>query len=616
MKHIHSIHTHSVLLYALLHFLLAFLLLMLTQGLFAWVNRELFPSSTFGETLLLLLGNIHFGLSGTAMVLLPFMLLVSIPLPCRYRKGYLSAAQVCAGIGLFFLLAANIADIPYFQWTLRRTAGDIFSYITHNFEGGLLLGQMIKDFWLFFLIFFLLFGLWVWLQRHIRLLPPRKPSKLYVSLLEGLLIFLLGVTAFRGGWIAQHKPLAPVDASRYAQPGKQALVINTPFSIIRTLGNASGLKPLHYFDDEAVMERIFTPVHVPKGKLSIADSNTNVVILLLESFSEEYMGCINQGGESYTPFLDSLASHCLLLQGRANGKRSIESLPAIFLGIPHLMDEAYITSSFSQNNTLSLPQLLSRHGYTSAFFHGAYNGSMNFDGFCNMIGFDRYYGMDQYPERKDFDGTWGIFDEPFLQFAASELSTLPQPFFSTIYTISSHHPFTIPPQYKGHFKQGEIPILETIGYADNALRHFFQTASRQPWFGHTIFIITADHAAMPLSPYYREHAYNVPMMIYWPGHELVAPPSKLMQHTDIMPTVVDILGLPDTNIAFGHSLFDTLAPFHIAYPGSHYLLERDGHTCTFDGSNFNPAETPVEDQFLLKALLQQYSNRLIENRLR
>jgi len=550
------------------------------------------------------------------MVLLPFMLMLSLPLPFRYGKGYLVATRFVAGIGVVFLLASNIADIPYYRWTLRRTGGDIFAYLTQNFEGDLLIGQMIKDFWPFFLLFFAMLALWICLQRFIRLCPAAKPRKFYLQLLEGILILALTLTSIRGGWITQHKPLAPVDACRYVQPGKQALVINTPFSIIRTVGNSSGLKPLHYFDDDTALEHTFNPIRQPQHINTMADSTTNVVILLLESFSEEYMGCINQGGISYTPFLDSLSSQCLMLQGRANGKRSIESLPAIFLSIPHLMDEAYITSSYSQNSTLSLPQLLARHGYTSAFFHGAYNGSMNFDGFCHMIGFDRYYGMDQYPGKSDFDGTWGIFDEPFLQFSVSEISTLPQPFFTTIYTISSHHPFTIPAQYQGRFPQGETPILETIGYVDHALRRFFQSASRQPWFSNTIFIITADHAAFPLSSYYREHAYNVPMMIYYPGHEIADQPSIIIQHTDIMPTLIDMLGFPDTHVAFGHSLFDTLAPFHIAYPGSYYLMERNGHTFTFDGSNFSPSDVPLQDQLFFKALLQQYSNRLISNQLK
>ena len=595
---LHRIDTQSVLLYFLLQFLLAFLLLLLTQGLFWWVNQGLFLP---GGGWRILLGNLHFGLSGTAYALLPFALMMAIPI----RRRWWDIASRCGlGLGVAFLLAANVADIPYFQWTLRRTAGDIFAYLGQNFDGGLLIGQMLKDFWPYFLLFFLLYALWIVAQLHLRLTPGR--NRWWV----GLILLALNVTCIRGGWILQHKPLAPVDASRYAPAQNQALVLNTPFSILRTLGNTASVKPVHYFEDEE-LEQIFNPIHTnnqqPKTK------NHNVVVLILESFSEEYIGAINQGGRSWTPFLDSLSAHCLLFQGRANGKRSIESLPALFLGIPSLMDEAYITSTFSQNRTLSLPQILARHGYTSAFFHGAYNGSMNFDAFCQQIGFDRYYGMDQYPSREDFDGTWGIFDEPFLRWSATELATLPQPFFATLYTISSHHPYTIPPQHKGRFPKGEIPLLETIGYTDYALRRFFAEAARQPWFDSTLFVITADHAAQPLSDYYRANAYCVPMLLYSPG---LTPERRdqLFQHIDLMPTLLDLLGLPDSCLSFGHSALCGEG-YHVARPGSYYIMERAGEQLTFDGERFAPEEGPEENRRFLKALLQQYNNRMIENRL-
>lgn len=616
----YRIETQSILLFAVWHFALAFLLLLLTQGVFAWVNRDFFTPSPFGR---LLLGNLHFGLSGTAYAMAPFVVLLCIPIRKRW---WTAVCRTFSGLGTTYLLVANIADTPYYQWVLRRTAGDIFSYMGENFDGSLLIGQILKDFWPFFLLFFVLMGVWYLVQRIIVFHPAQNQEDDSCShrgrrLLRwagtSLLMLFLCLTAMRGGWLSQHKPLAPVDASRYAPAQNQALVINTPFSILRTLGNITAVQPLHYFEDEE-LEEIFNPVTsgqtsgLPTLQRGEATAPCNVVVLLLESFSEEYIGALNQGGPSYTPFLDSLSSHCLCFQGRANGKRSIESLPALFLGIPALMDEAYITSTFSQNRTLSLPQILARHGYTSAFFHGAYNGSMNFDAFCQQIGFHHYYGMDQYPDSKDFDGMWGIFDEPFLQWSARELTTLPRPFFATLYTISSHHPYTIPPQHVGRFPKGKIPLLETVAYTDYALRLFFQEAARQPWFDNTLFIITADHAAQPLSDYYREHAYCVPMMLYGPVE--AGRSESLFQHIDLMPTLLDLLGLPDSCLSFGHSALRDEG-YHVARPGNYYQLERQGRTLTYDGQTFTPTDAPEEDRQLLQALLQQFCNRLIENRL-
>ena len=616
MKRRYLIETQNIYGFVAWHFLGVFLLLMLTQLLFALVNHNLFLPSSFGEKMMMLWGNIRFGLSATAMVLAPFAFVMHLPLKWRYAQWYQAVARWLSAIGMGFLLAANIADIPYFQWTLRRTAGDIFSYLSNNFEGGALVGQMLKDFWPYFLLWLVLFDLWVFFVRNLRIVRSEKVHRkgyFWREWAKGILFLALVLTCIRGGWILQHKPLAPVDASRYAKAGNQALVINTPFSIIRTLGNTSSVNKVGYFSDEAELERCFSPV-IPPMPIG-SENRVNVVLLLLESFSEEYMGCINQGGESYTPFLDSLAQHCAVYRGRANGKRSIESLPALFLGIPALMDKPYITSTFSQNRVTSLPQILKQHGYQTAFFHGAYNGSMNFDGFTKMIGFDHYYGMDEYDNPNDFDGTWGIFDEPFLQFGVQQMSAMKAPFFVTLYTISSHHPYPIPEGYKGRFKKGEIPLLETIGYADNALRRFFESASKAPWFMNTVFIITADHSAQPLSDYYRDHAYNVPFFIYYPREDYHGVSDQLFQHIDFAPTLLSFLGMQDTCFSFGHNVLSSPSGYHVVRPGNYYQMEREGKTLVFDGASFSPADAKEEDKRFLQAVIQQYNNRMVENRL-
>ena len=639
MKKNYLIGTHNIISYVALKMALALLLLLVTQAIFAVVNHGLFCVASAQEEarpvaalLSIVVGNLHFGIAGTCMFCAPFVVFYALPLRARWTKGYQAVGRWIYGVPVAVMLAANMIDVPYYQWTLRRMAGDIFGYVGGNFEGGFgdLLGEMVTGFWYYFLIYFALIALMIWLSRNIVLVATRHAtspresesghprSSLLSDILVSLLLLALTLTGVRGGWIWQHKPLAPIDASRYTHPTNAALVVNTPFSIVRTLGNTTGLVRTHYFDSEEALEAVFSPVIPPRGE--VRGSHPNIVLIILESFSEEYMGCICHKGEkseseivSYTPFLDSLAQHSTVYAGRANGKRSIESLPALLLGIPSLMDEAYITSPYSLNHSVSLPQILRRHGYESAFFHGAYNGSMNFDGFAKMVGIDHYYGMDEYGDTKDFDGTWGIFDEPFLQFGVREIGTLRQPFFATVYTISSHHPYTIPPQHVGRCKMGDIPLLETVGYADYALRRFFEAARQTPWFENTLFVITADHAAQPLSDHYRQWAYNVPMILYRPGEEPCDRRTQLFQHIDLMPTLVDMLGLGDTCFSFGHNVGDGRS-YHIAYPGNYHLLEHDGRLVTFDGTKFEGSPTPEEQEFL-KAVIQQYNNRMIDNRL-
>lgn len=630
-------------------FAAAWIVLMLSQGLFAWLNRDLFSIAP-KERWLLVVGNMKFAASAVAFFLWPSV--VTALIVSLIKRGMVWL-RIVYGISMGLMLAANVIDTSYYRWTFRRMTWDIFSYTSSNFEGewGTLLLQFLHDFWPYFLLYFALMTLILWVAQLLRYKAIPFSPRWGWKVVAGLLTVVVLITLQRGGFINQHKPLRVVDASRYASGNNTALVLNSPFSIIRSKGHTGHLQPLTFFDDEAQMEQYFTPKHIPAVLDSIVSigtpSNTgsfitignhnrpNVVLIILESVGEEYVGYLNQGrGPSYAPFLDSLCRQATVVKGMANGKRSIESVPSLLSGIPSLMEEAYITSPYAQNSVVALPQILQQAGYRTSFFHGAYNGSMNFDSYVRGIGIESYYGMDQYNDKQtnpqgvsegDFDGTWGIFDEPFLQFAARTLNTMPSaPFFATLYTISSHHPYTIPPQYQGRFAQGPQPIIEVVGYADMALKQFFATVSTMSWYENTLFIITADHASQPVNDYYKGGAgqYAVPMIFYWPNHTLWLPhasvnsqgtgltSSMLMQHADLYPTLIDLLSLPDTCYAFGHSIFDPQGTFHIAYLGnSTYQLTQSQESVTF---NATQGDIPP----LAQALLQQYTHRLIENKLR
>ena len=63
---------------------------------------------------------------------------------------------------------------------------------------------------------------------------------------------------------------------------------------------------------------------------------------------------------------------------------------------------------------------------------------MGFDAFANLSGFDDYFGKTEYNNDDDYDGIWGIWDEPFLQYFAKQMNTFKQPFYTTLFTVSSH----------------------------------------------------------------------------------------------------------------------------------------------------------------------------------
>jgi len=350
------------------------------------------------------------------------------------------------------------------------------------------------------------------------------------------------------------KPLRPIKAAEVVGVDRAPLVLNTPFTVMKSLEKQT-LIVKQYVDFKQIPEYL-QPIKNYSTDTSFKP--LNVVILVMESFSKEYMGP-PYGNEDLTPFLDSLVSQGLFYPNAfANGKKSMEAIPAIIAGIPTLMDDPYITSIYGSNKINSLASLLSEQGYQTSFFHGGATGTMGFDAFCSIAGFDRYYGMEDYPG-PDFDGTWGIYDEPFFLFFASELDNYSSPFFATFFSLSSHHPYPIPNQYLDLFPQEKHPILRTIRYADYSLKRFFEIAREKPWYDNTLFIITADHTADAFSDFYRSRigSYSIPLLFYCPSDTaLVGSDIRYTQQIDIMPSVLDYLDYPNSFFSLGNSALD------------------------------------------------------------
>jgi phosphoglycerol transferase MdoB-like AlkP superfamily enzyme len=310
-------------------------------------------------------------------------------------------------------------------------------------------------------------------------------------------------------------------------------------------------------------------------------------------------------------------------------------MPSILASIPSL-ETPYTISHYANNQINGMPSLLKKKGYYSAFFHGAPNGSMGFDSFARLAGFDDYFGLDQYPEKTDFDGVWGVWDEPFFQFFASKLNGFKQPFLASIFSVSSHHPFEVPAKYKGKFKKGPAPIVEVVGYTDFSLREFFESISSQPWFNNTLFVITADHTNESVHKEYQNDfgAFCVPVIFYKPGSDLKGIKKRIAQQVDIMPSVLSFLGYDEDFIAFGNNLFDDASQsFAFNTSGNTYHLYMDDHILAmtdlkpvamfnykndiFLENNIVDKEPEIRQKMedKLKAIIQTYNSRLIDNNL-
>ena len=300
------------------------------------------------------------------------------------------------------------------------------------------------------------------------------------------------------------------------------------------------------------------------------------------------------------------------------------------------MNESFIQSSYANDHYLSLAGLLKTKGYISAFFHGETNGTMGFDNYTRYVGFDHYFGRTEYNNDKDFDGEWGIRDEEFFQYTAKTINGFKPPFLAGLFSLSSHHPFTVPAKYANRFRGGHLPIQNTIMYADYSLGRFFKTAETMPWFDSTLFVITADHTSEGYFPYYQSSAgqFAVPVFFYMHHSGLRGWSEEIAQQIDIMPTVLRYLGYDKPFVAFGTDLFDTTVQhFSIHSVAGLYGLIKDGYLLEFDGTNsiglYDLGKDSLQRNNLVghrpsvktnletftKGFIQQYNNRILENRL-
>lgn len=585
-----------------------------------------------------------------------YILLMILPLQWKETDVWQRVARWVFIVFNSICIVINLADAVYFQYTGRRSTVTVFSEFGNEHNLGSIFGIEILRHWYLVLVgAVLIYGLW-----KLYFLPSGRATRLvrhpflvgnlaiyYAVHILCLVIFVpLCVFGMRGGATTAVRPITISNANQYVdRPLEAALVLNTPFSLIRTIDKPIFTVPDYYPAGE--LDRIYSPVHAPSDSAIVR--RKNVVVLIVESFGREYIGGFNKwldGGhyKGYTPFVDSLMQHSTtFLYSYCNGRKSIDGMPSILSGIPMFVEPFFLTPA-SMNNVSGIAGELRKKNYFTAFFHGAENGSMGFQAFARATGFERYYGRTEYNEDKrfngneDFDGTWAIWDEPFLQFYAEKMSEFKQPFMTALFTASSHHPYVIPDRYKQKYPEEGIVIHKCIRYTDNALRRFFDTAKTKPWYKNTLFVITSDHTNQSDHDYYQTDlgGFCSPIIFFDPSGELKpGMRNAIAQQIDIMPTVLGYLGYNRPFVAFGCNLFNTPDEntWAVNYLNGIYQYIKGDYLLQFDGQKTKAlyrfrtdlllkdnlaARLPEVRQSMereVKAIIQSYMTRMTTNSL-
>ena len=628
--------------------LLAYAVYFLARIIYLTINYSYFYQDLTLVHLFELLGaGLVFDTSAILVTNIPYIVLMLLPWHGKERPAY---QQLCRWVFVIVnsvALAINLIDACYFRFTMRRTTTTVFSEFANEQNlGSIFFTETLNHLYLVFLFAFVAWGLY----RLARYSTLRHDSLRWWHYDVAMLLSLAFVAPFvvagiRGGFATAVRPITISNANQYVnRPIEAALVLNTPFSLYRTIGKDVFSVP-DYFASEQELEAHYSPVHRPAS--GIMDKK-NVVVLIVESFGREYIGALNpclddSQYKGYTPCIDSLIARSITFSHTyCNGRKSIDGMPSILSSIPMFIEPFFLTPA-SMNHVSGLASILGGEGYQTAFFHGAQRGSMGFQAFARSTGFKDYYGREDFSRDKrfggeqEFDGTWAIWDEPFLQYYCAKMSEMKEPFMTAVFTASSHHPYVVPEKYRECFPEEGIEIHKCIRYTDMALGEFFRSASRQPWFKNTIFVLTSDHTNLSDHDYYQTDlgGFCSPIIIYEPGITDLQPAvqDKIAQQIDILPTVLGMLHYPKPYFAFGIDVLNTPAEdtWAVNYLNGIYQYVKHGHVLQFDGQRTRavyaltdslmkhnlvgscPDQESMEHE--LKAIIQQYMARMTQDRL-
>ena len=645
MNKFSRIKEYKVLLYRIF---LAYLFYFVARVLFYLYNAELIEVDGVSEFLKLAYHGLAFDTASILYVNSLFILLSIFPFTINTSKIYQRVLFYIYFITNLIAYSTNYVDFIYYKFIYNRTSTSVMGSLEHETNKTSLFLQFLIDYWHVFVLFIIASGIWIYLYKKVKITPKARPKLIpyfIISIIGVLLITTLSIGGIRGDFKHSTRPITLVDANRHIKnPVHADIVLNTPFSIIRTI-NKDDFKKVDFVSDK-VIEKKLKPVKQYKDSIQL--DKPNVVIFIIESYGREYWGAFNKDRGikdyvSYTPFLDSLAQHSLVFPNAfANGRKSIHGMSSVLAGIPSFK-VAFTSSAYVKQPIQSVVSAYNDMDYDTSFFHGAPNGSMGFLGFGNVLGFDNYYGKEEfdnkYPDNDDFDEFWGIWDEPFFQYFNDELNKKQEPFMSTMFTVSSHSPYIIPEKYKGKFPEGHVPMHKCVGYTDFAFKKFFESAKNKPWFKNTLFVFTSDHGNQTHYKEYKKtiNRLAVPIMFYSPNNHplLVGERKELAQQIDIYPTLLDLTGYEKPFRSWGRSLVNkssTIKPYVISHTGRLYQFMQGNYICVFDGkkavgfydiedkglknnliSERNEEMNSVEET--CKAFIQDYMQRILDRQM-
>ena len=592
--------------------------------IFQFYNKDFVGSSEgFFDSILLYIVGFYYDLSIVIFVNVAIVIGLVFNAFFTNKKFINQILKIVAIVSNGVLIVISLADIPYFRFNSRRATVEVFDILGDS-SGAL--PSFFMLYWPFVLLGVLaIYILWKVIDKNFVILE--KPSIGKLPFIATMLFVLFAFIIKLGLW-------SPKLAVFYVSPNQRAVASNTPVTLLYSiLKGQERLERKKYFSKEE-LSKYFT---VERHYSSEQDfQKKNIVIFVLESFSNEYL-VAGHPNKAPTPFLDELMlKSTVFTNAYANGTTSSYGLMNILGGIPPFLDEPYFSSIYGENKINGIGDLLSKEGYTNSFFYGAEDDHYGFRKNMTILGIDNYFSKEDYG-KNDYDGHWGVYDEPFFQYAAEELKNQSKPIFATLFNISTHGPYMVPEKYSETLPKGVMSSHQSLAYTDLAIQKFFYSIENEDWFNNTVFVFIADHWAKRTDLEFKNAVgrYRIPFFIYDPQNQKQNLVTDIAQQLDVIPTLLDELNYSGDWISFGRSAIEKNNEYRFTYNeyDNVYQIIDSSFVLAYDENKeqavylYNFIKDPIlgnnilleEPEIVLnmeqhlKAVIQTYNNRLIDN---
>jgi phosphoglycerol transferase MdoB-like AlkP superfamily enzyme len=506
--------------------------MLVNQSIFNPKNLDLFTA-------------IRFDISLVGYLALPLFTLTFIMSLIPNEKAGYRMLQAYGILGFLAILIPELWDLIYINYAAKRATFDVYTFYTLGEDSNQLIG-LVKRFWYVFVLCVLWIILFVWALRKI---PHIKRKKITIT--SSVILFL---TSLSFSFIAARnsfgpKPLGIADALKTQHPMGAQFTLNAPFVVLKTMQNDA--TPNHNLIKYSLEVKYANPCLNVRSKYQA--SKVNILFIIVESLGNHQLHQ-RVNGIPLTPFLDKIAAeqtNTFATEGLAEGKTSIECLPALFAGIPSWLETPFMLSNYSTNALTGFPSICNQHGYETYFVHGAKEGSMRFDALASSLGFKHQLHRDDMSTSNAEAGSWGLHDHEVFKYISNKLNGHRKPFMMTFFTLSTHEPFDIPQRFRNKYK---IPTAEAASYRyfDDQLRLFFEQNKHKKWFKNTMVVITGDHTPVHLdnAQYKIQDYYSVPILIIAP--DSMKYPFKVKEQKAIIPTLCKALHWNVNLYSFGN----------------------------------------------------------------